>query len=309
MNRPPIPQVRQLCPPSRSLTRAVLAPGSTDGDDAGTAVNPRLRSAETLPRRTHRTVFRVWRGDQASCLTTQRIPTEWRRSVDLTVAGPHCGGSLTVEIEMAHGWSQCLAGEWLRRRESRLIRRRIGTGPWLCSRPLASPFNGIASCLGEGITRLWEMGPHQTAARWQPERRPDHRATGKRAWGATTRGSECRRPWSWPGCPPHLSRLTIPERGWLPPASNRLRRCRPDRPGGVPFVARTGRLSALGRFGQASSWLRLAGDPDGCACRRDHARGTISPDGLRRHRPKQFPARRAGRPPAGPAGSATWLAA
>jgi hypothetical protein len=158
----------------------------------------------------------VWRGDQASCLTTQRIPTEWRRSVDLTVAGPHCGGSLTVEIEMAHGWSQCLAGEWLRRRQRVIDPPKdrhwsvivFPTSRVSLERDRKLPREGHHVTLGNG--------PHQTAVRWQPERCPDHRATGKRAWGATTRGSECRRPWSWPGCPPHLSRLTIPERGWLP---------------------------------------------------------------------------------------------
>ena len=203
-----------MCPPARCLTRVVLAPGPTCGDDAGTAVNPRRRSAEKLPRRTHPTVFRVWRGDQASCLTTKRIPTEWRRSVDLTVADPHCDGSLTVEIEMAHGWSRCLAGEWLRRPESSLIRRRIGTGPWFRSRRLVSPLMGLQAETGRASRDSKAMGPHQTAARWQPERCPDRRATGTRAWGATTRGSECRRPWSWPGCPPHFSRLTVLERGW-----------------------------------------------------------------------------------------------
>jgi len=209
-----IPQVRQLCPPTRCLTRAVLAPGPTLCDFAGAAVNPRRCSAEMLPHRTHPTVFRVWRGDQASCLTTKRIPTEWRRSVDLTVADPHRSGSLTVEIEMAHGWSRCLARKWLRRKG--IVIDPPKDRHWsVVSFPISRvSFDGIASCIGAEITRLGEVGPHQTAVRRQPERCPDRRATGKRAWGATTRGSECRRPWSWPGCPPHLSRLTIPEWGW-----------------------------------------------------------------------------------------------
>ena len=92
-------------------------------------------------------------------------------------------------------------------------------------------------------------------------------------------------------------------------ASDRLRSCRPEGSRVEQIQTRYGRLSAPGRFGGASNRLRLEADPDGGACRRDHARETISPDGPRRRQPKQFPARRAGHPPAGPAGSATWLAA
>ena len=158
--------------------------------------------------------FRVWRGDEASFLTTQHIPTEWRRSVDGTVADPPRRGSTTVKIEMSHDRSRCPT-EDLRRHSSRSIRRRIGTRQSRLSlsvcripRTGSRPKVGTRGAHGDG-------GRHQIRARRPPEECPDRRATGKRAWGATTRGSECRRPWSWPGCPPHLSRLTTPERAPL----------------------------------------------------------------------------------------------
>ncbi len=50
----------------------------------------------TLPHRTGIVVFRVWRGCEASCLTTKRHPTEWRRNVDWTVADPH---RIRIEVD------------------------------------------------------------------------------------------------------------------------------------------------------------------------------------------------------------------